>query len=273
MSGAEKVSIVVPTYNQAQYLPICLDSIWFQDYPEIEIVCVVDGSTDNTAEVLAAYQQALEQDQTSFAANYNEESNEVERRYHPRYPAHGRELKVIFHEQNKGLGPTLNTGSRACTGTYCTYIASDDMLEPTMASDLVRALEEGADLAYADMFVVDDIGRILRHFALPDYSFEATFCHWYFCGVCKLYRRELHEQFGYYREDLLSHDHELYQRFAMNGARLKHVRKVLARVRDHGAERREYNHSPKQWSRLFEESKALVREARHFLRDTSGVGR
>ncbi len=270
MDKTAKVSIIVPTYNQAQYLPICLDSIWFQDYPEIEIVCVVDGSTDNTAEVLTAYKQALQKDQTSFAANYNEASGEVERSHHPRYPAQGRELKVIFHEQNKGLGPTLNTGARACTGAYCTYIASDDMLEPTMAGDLVRALEEGADLAYADMFVVDDVGRILRHFALPDYSFEDTFCHWYFCGVCKLYRRELHERFGYYREDLLSHDHELYQRFAMNGARLKHVRKVLARVRDHGAERREYNHSPRQWSRLFEESKALVREARHYLRETSG---
>ena len=257
------VSIIVPTYNQAHYLPICLDSVWFQDYPDIELVLVNDGSTDATRETIEAFQEAVANEETSFASNYNEDTGEVERRVHKRFRSTGRSLKVIHHEQNKGLGATLNTGARAATGEFCTYIASDDMLLPTMASDLVKALDDNnADLAFADMHIVNDQGRILRHFQLPDYSFEATFCSWYFCGICKLYKRSLHERFGWYREDLLAHDHELYLRFAQSGAKLVHVNKVLANTRFHGPERQVHNHSQTQWNRLFSESRDLVLQAR-----------
>ena len=65
------VSIIVPTYNQAQYLAVCLDSIWFQDYPDLEIILVNDGSTDGTAGVIAAFERALAEDTVSFASYYD----------------------------------------------------------------------------------------------------------------------------------------------------------------------------------------------------------
>jgi hypothetical protein len=119
-----------------------------------------------------------------------------------------------------------------------------------MVSDLSRALAEtGADFAYADMHVVDDAGRILRRFALPDYTFEAAFCRWYLCGICKLYKRELHDRFGGYDPDWVSQDHELYLRFAMGGARFTHVAKVLAHVRIHESDRKRDNHTREKESR------------------------
>jgi len=261
-----KVSIILPVYNQAQYLPIGMDAAWFQSYPNLEIIVVNDGSTDGTAQAIEDYRAALGAATVSYASNYNEDSGEVERTVHLRYPPEGRELRVLTHEKNKGLGAALNTGFRAATGEYCTYIASDDIMLPSMVEELVLALEsQNADMAYADMHVVDDAGRIIRRFSLPDYSFETTFCHWYFCGICKLYRRSLHNRLGYYRENLLSHDHELYQRFAMNGAKLVHVAKVLANVRHHGPRRQVDNHDPAQWNRLFRESVELVKEARAHL--------
>ena len=54
MKNRPRVSIVIPTYNQAKYLPACLDSVLFQDYPNIEIVVVNDASTDGTREILEA---------------------------------------------------------------------------------------------------------------------------------------------------------------------------------------------------------------------------
>lgn len=161
--------------------------------------------------------------------------------------------------------PFINMGFRTCTGVYCTYIASDDICYPTMLSELASALEKsGADFAYGDMFIVDDTGNILRKFELPDYSFKQCFQNWYLCGVARLYRKELHQKFGFYDESLLAHDVELYLRFAINGAKFEHVPRVLMAVRDHGPERLIDIHSPTNWSRLIEECKEQVRKARRF---------
>jgi len=262
------VSLIVPTYNQAQYLPICLDSIWFQDYPELEVILVNDGSTDATAQVIADFERALAADVVSYASHFDAENNVIERVSHPRFPQAGRRLRVIQHEKNSGLAPALNTGFAAATGEFCTYVPSDDVLLPSMVSEMVAALEAGADFVYADMAIVDDAGRVVRRFALPDYSFERCFGDWYLCGVAKLYRTDLHQRFGWYDEELLAHDHELFQRFAEGGARFAHIPRVLMNVRDHL--RREVDiHAPTSWNRLLEESKALVRRAREHLRTTA----
>lgn len=261
----KRVSVVVPTYNQSRYLSTCLDSIWFQDYGDIEIVVVNDGSTDDTLDVLERYQEAVAHDRASFARFYDEETDEVLRRHHDRYPKEGRSLKVIDHGTNLGLSSTLNTGFRACSGVYCTYVPSDNLCYPTMIADLLAPLADGdADFTYADMLVFQDDGRILRRFSLPDYSFRVCFEDWYFCGVAKLYRRDLHDLWGYYDESLLAHDVELYLRFAINGAKFEHVPRVLMAVRDHGPERLIDIHSPTNWSRLIEECKEQVRKARRF---------
>ena len=264
-SGKVLVSIVVPTYNQSQYLPVCLDAIWFQSYPSIEVIVVDDGSTDDTGEILDQYNAALAEEKVSYACNYNTQNNVVERCRHRRYPSAGRDLRIIHHPENRGLGSALNTGFRSATGEYCTFIASDDMLLPSAMSDLAALLDQGYDFAYADMHIVNDSGRILRRFSLPDYSFENAFCRWYLCGVCKLYRRELHDRFGYYDEKSKPQDHDMYLRFAMGGARFVHLPKVLANVRFHDGDRNVDNHSPANWNRLYEESAALVRQARQWL--------
>ena len=270
--GAEKykkdrtprVSIIVPTYNQSHYLAACLDSIWFQNYPDLEIIVVNDGSTDSTKSVLVDYQYVVEKAQTSFASFYNEHTDIIERTQQPRYPTRGRQLRIIDHEMNKGLAAALNTGVAAVKGTYCTYVPSDDLLLPSMISEMVTELENGCDFVYSDMAIVNDAGRWVRHFPLPDYSFEACFGNWYLCGVAKLYRTDLHNQYGWYDEGLLAHDHELFQRFAEHGAKFRHIPRVLMYVRDHNKREVEI-HSPSNWNRLLNESKMIVRKAREYI--------
>ncbi len=259
------ISVIVPTYNQSQYLGACLDSIWFQDYPNLEIIVVNDCSTDSTAEVIADFERAVKEDEVSFASNFNEESNEIERTRHLRYNPEGRVLRILHNEQNMGSTPTYNRGFQAATGDYCTYIASDDVCHPQMMSSLAEPLDaDEADFTYSDMFVFDDNGRILREFKVPDYSFEKSFSNWYLCGVSKLYRRTLHDTLGWYNNDFLGNDHELYLRFALNGVRFKHIAKTLYSVRTHDG-REENVHSESNWGKLLNESRSLVRQAREAL--------
>lgn len=266
------VSVTVPAYNQAGYLRACLDSLWFQDYPDIEIVVVDDGATDDTPRVLEAYIKDVEHLTTSFASRYDAATDTLERTWHPVYPRQGRALRVVTHGRNRGLAAALNTGAAASTGRYTTYVPCDDLAYPHMLSSLVAALEaEKADFAYADMHIVSDAMEVLRHFKLPSYSFEACFGDWYLCGVCKLYARELHDRFGGYDEALLAHDHELFQRFALGGARFVHVPRALMAVRDHPRSRQVDIHAPTNWNRLLEESKVLVGQARDHLKRNPGA--
>ncbi len=256
------ISVVVPTYNQCSYLGACLDSIWFQDYPNIEIIVVNDCSTDDTARVLDDFERDVASQKTSYASYYDEEEDVIHRHEHPRYPNEGRTLRILHNELNMGSTPTYNRGFQEAIGEYCTYVASDDMCHPQMLSTLAGPLNrQEADFVYSDMFVFDDQGRILREFKLPDYDFTRSFRDWYLCGVSKLYRRSLHERFGWYNNEYLANDHELYLRFALGGVCFLHVPKTLYSVRTH--DNREVNvHSSSNWAKLLEESKQLVKRAR-----------
>ncbi len=253
------VSIVVPTYNQAQYLPACLDRLLLQDYPELEILVVDDASTDETRRVLEDYLRCVKEDTVSFASRWD--GREVARETHPRFPR--REIRVIHNASNLGATPTYNVGMAEVRGEYATFVPGDDLPHPTMISELVAALERGADFAYADLWIVDDAGRVLREFRLPDYSFERCFGDWYLCGVAKLFRAELLRTVGRFDPAYrVSNDHELFLRFAMSGAKFVHVPRVLYSVRHHGPDRQTGQHAPEATRRMFEESIGLVEEAR-----------
>ena len=121
---------------------------------------------------------------------------------------------------------------------------------------------------FSDLFIVDDAMRIVREFQLPDYAFKHNFCDWYLCGVATLYRRSLHERFGWYDETAMADDHECYLRFAMNGARFLHVAKTLYSSRSH--ENRQVGlHGSDRFNALLEHSKELAMKARQWMRDTN----
>ncbi len=112
-----RLSVVVPVYNVADYLPACLASIRSQAGPDLEIVAVDDGSTDDSASRLA-----------DLAA--------VDRR-----------LKVVT-QANQGLGAARNTGVDHATGEFLWFVDSDDLLTPGAINLLLSTIEAtGSDLA------------------------------------------------------------------------------------------------------------------------------
>lgn len=262
-----KISIIIPSYNQGEYIESTLDSIYFQDYENIEIIIVDDCSSDNSRYVIQNWLHNMEHQTVSFASYYDEENDTVERIEHRRYQRPGRTIIFLQNDKNMGSTANCNRGIRYATGEYCTFVPSDDICHPQMFSTLVRTLEQNqADFVYADMFIITDDGRIMREFQLPDYNFKRCFCDWYLCGEATLYRRELHDRFGYYDETAQADDHECYLRFAEGGARFLHVPKVLYSKRSHD-HRSVGLHSRDRFRALINHSKQLTIKARKSIKN------
>lgn len=262
------VSIVVPSYNQAHYLTMSLDSVFFQNYPNLEIIICNHGSTDNTSEVIADYLKGLESEQVDFLERLDEDGKTLQRKTELRFPQ-GRQVKVYESTENLGGTASYNVGFRNATGKYCMYLVGDDYFAPDALARMVDVMEKtGVDVVYTDMFVVNDAGNILQRLSKPAYSFEACFCEWFHLGVNRLYKRELHERYGYYDESIRNaNDYDMFLRFAMEGATFRHIPEVLYYTRKHS------NHAgvePASWanggySNLMLESIECAKRARTHL--------
>ena len=116
----KKVSIIVPIYNVEKYLAECLKSLIKQDFHNLEIICVNDGSTDGSARILKKY-------------------SELDERIH------------VLKQENQGLSGARNTGISYATGDYLLFIDGDDMLESNAVSALVHnAVETKAEIVCFD---------------------------------------------------------------------------------------------------------------------------
>ena len=121
-----KVSVILPVYNTEKYLPECLDSIINQSLRDIEIICVDDGSTDSSLQILKEY---AEKD---------------------------KRISVI-HKNNGGQGSARNVGLNHAKGEYITFVDSDDYITEDMIYYLLKFLEDNKlDVAMiADCYVYD----------------------------------------------------------------------------------------------------------------------
>ena len=122
-----KLSIIVPVYNVERYLPVCLDSIRNQTFRDIEIICVDDGSTDRSSNILEMY-------------------SKVEPR-----------MRIISKE-NGGLSSARNAGIRCATGDIVCFVDSDDFLDKTAAKRITDAF----DSTHADLITFG--GRVYPQF-------------------------------------------------------------------------------------------------------------
>jgi len=262
----KKVSIVIPTFNQGQYLPACVDHCLFQTYPNIELIIVDGGSVDGTKQYLAGLEEQILNSRITPVAKMDDSGNII-RRNQISYPQN-RELIILSFDHDIGATRTYNEGFKKASGDYCSYVVGDDIPHPHMIEELVQSMEStGADFVYSDMNLIDDNGRIIRQMRLPDYDFETCFADWFHLGVSKLYRRKLHDISGLMDEKNYksANDYDQYLRFAMDGAVFQHLAKVLYSIRYHGEDRKIGQHTSANYKNLLEESKKCAWRAREWI--------
>ncbi len=130
MSGL--VSVIVPVYNVEQYIEKCLDSICGQDYANLQIILVDDGSTDASGAIC------------------------------DRYADRDGRIQVI-HQKNGGLSAARNAGMDRAEGDYLVFVDSDDWIERDMVSYMVHRIEkEEAQMAICGMYLVTGGRRRIR---------------------------------------------------------------------------------------------------------------
>jgi len=128
-----KVTVIIPTYNCARYLPEAIDSVLNQTYKDFEIIVVDDGSKDNTQEIVSQYIE--------------------------KYPN-----KIIyFYQNNQGPAEARNKGIKEAKGQYLAFLDSDDTWFPEKLVKQIRILNDnpGIDLVYASGLTIDINGNIL----------------------------------------------------------------------------------------------------------------
>ena len=182
------VSIVVVCYNQAQYLGEAIESALAQTYQFVEILVVDDGSTDETAQVAAAF---------------------------PRVH--------YLHQSNRGLPAARNTGLRRSTGEYIVFLDADDRLLPDAVQQGMHCFGDFPDSAFVSGSYRNMFSDGSPAPTDPQQLVEADhYCHMLqgnyigmHAGV--MYRREKIAAVGGFREDLRAcEDYELYLRVMRN---------------------------------------------------------
>lgn len=130
------ISIIVPVYNVEVYLPQCLDSLIQQTRQDIEIICVNDGSTDKSLEILKNYQER------------------------------DKRIRVISRE-NRGISASRNEALDIAIGEYIMFVDSDDWIDPETCDTALRAMTENDyDLVFWSYV------REFKNKSLPNYLYD-----------------------------------------------------------------------------------------------------
>lgn len=106
-----KISVIVPIYNGEIRLRKCIDSIITQTYENLEVLLINDGSTDHSGKI---------------CDEYAKKDNRVK----------------VIHKKNEGVAIARNSGLKAATGEYCTFVDCDDYIEPVMYQEMIKVADQ-----------------------------------------------------------------------------------------------------------------------------------
>lgn len=136
-----KISVIIPVYNVEKYLAECLTSVVNQTFKDIEIICVNDGSTDNSPKILEEFAQKDSR------------------------------IKII-NQENQGLSAARNTGLDVATGEYVSFIDSDNFVRTDLYADIQKLLPAELICFNAKIFPISEKYRTLQNYTQCQFDGE-----------------------------------------------------------------------------------------------------
>lgn len=204
----KKVSVIIPCYNQAQFVEEAILSALHQTYQNIEIVCINDGSTDNSSEVIQ-----------KLAQKY-------------------RQIVFFDEKENRGVIESRNIAINAASGEYILPLDADDTIEPEYIEEAVKVLDNNTDIG-----IVYSKARLFgsknEEWKLPDYS-KSNILYENSIFVSALFRKKDFINLGGYKDYMKDgyEDWDLWLSFIENGFQVYRINKILFNYRKYNSSSR-----------------------------------
>ena len=203
-----KISIVTPSYNQAEFLERTILSVLNQNYPNLEYIIIDGGSTDGSVEIIKKYEK---------------------------------HLTYWVSEKDKGQSDAINKGFQKSTGEILAWLNSDDTYLPGTLLKIGEIFREDSqvEIVYGNMYLIDKADKIIGERRLTLYIFPISkygFLHGGF-GIyqpASFWRKKLYYGVGGIHSDFVHcMDNDLFAKFATSGAKFKFIREFLSGFRIH----------------------------------------
>lgn len=202
MNQLPLVTIVTPSYNQADFLEHTLQTVLGQDYPRIEYFVIDGGSQDGSVEIIQKYASRL--------AGW-------------------------VSERDSGQAEAINKGMQRANGDIVAWLNSDDLYLPGAVRQAVAALQAHAELGFVfgNALTIDPYGQPLNPLTFGDWGLKELMGFRIICQPAVFMRRQVLEKAGYLKMDFhYMLDHHLWLRMARL-APIQHVPSLLAAARHH----------------------------------------
>ena len=232
----KKVSIIIPCFNQGKYIKEAIESALNQTYKNIEIVCVNDGSSDNSSEII----------------------KEMVDKY----------KNIIFFdlEENQGVINARNMAIDASCGEYILPLDADDKIEPTYIEKAVEILDNKPEIGIV-YCRARKFGKKNKIWNLPDFNLD-NFLYENCIFNCALFRKSDFYRAGKYKENMKDgcEDWDLWLSFVELGLKPYRINEVLFNYRQHDNSRTKIASKDKNWKlNIFENHKSLYLSNEKFI--------
>lgn len=182
------ISVIMPVYNVEKYLPESIESVLNQDHQNLELILIDDGSPDRSGQICDEY-----------AAKDNR-------------------VRVI-HQSNGGAAAAKNAGLRVATGTYLSFVDSDDYLQPNVFGYMLKVLQkndaDAVQFSFQDVYRSGVKPQILQPCVMNEKEYLVRFTKDWTCALLwnKLYRRSLFDGVFFEEGHKIDDEYFTYQGF------------------------------------------------------------
>lgn len=201
-----RISIITPSFNQAEFLERTILSVLGQDYPNLEYIVIDGGSTDGSVEIIRKYENRL---------------------------------AYWVSEKDRGQSHAINQGLQRATGDWLAWQNSDDVFYPDAFRRVALAAgrHPKAKLIIGDINLIDESDNVLRDMKYVRPTYEALLAEgMVLTNQAAFWRHDLHSRIGFLNESLhYGFDYDWFLRILINTDEAAHLPYCLGALRYHSA--------------------------------------